>query len=150
MQQLPTILLIEDDDGHAVLLQSSLRRSGFLNPVVRCHDGQEALGFLFGPEGSPLHAGTPLTVMTDIRMPKVDGIEVLRRIRAAPAFSTVPVIMVTTTDDPREVERCQALGATAHLLKTMDRQQFSASLKALAACFLPPETRSPAPAHEQP
>ena len=150
MQQLPTILLIEDDDGHAVLLQSSLRRTGFQNQVIRCHDGQEALEFLFGKDGGAAKTGSLLTVVTDIRMPKVDGLEVLRRIRESPVYCSVPVIMVTTTDDPREVERCQSLGASAHLLKSMDRHQFNAGLQALAAYFAPAEIPAPSPPHDKP
>jgi CheY-like chemotaxis protein len=133
MEETPQILLVEDDDGHAILVQNSLRKAGIRHPVIRCHDGQEAVDFLFGSEG-PLHRSHgPLTVLLDIRMPKLDGIEVLRRIRQRREFDGTPVIMVTTTDDPKEMERCRNLGSTAHLTKSADLKQFAA---ALAGCFL--------------
>jgi len=137
MPDVPTILLVEDDEGHAVLLQSSLLKAGFRNPVIRCHDGQEALDFLFGDSFRRQVRNGSLTVLLDIRLPKVDGIEVLRRVREQRAFDAIPVIMVTTTDDPKEMERCRTLGATAHLAKSVNRGQFASGLAALARCFAP-------------
>lgn len=141
MQEPPKILLVEDDDGHAVLVQSSLKKAGLRYPVIRCRDGQEALDFLLGPAGPLQNPQGPLTVLLDIRMPKVDGIEVLRRIRERPELNAMPVIMVTTTDDPREIEHCRQLGSTAHLTKSVDMRQFTAGLAALSGCFSSPGLR---------
>ena len=138
MPDTPAILLVEDDEGHAVLLQSSLLKAGYRHRVIRCHDGQEVLDFLFGASGPAHVRNGPLTVLLDIRLPGIDGIEVLRRIREQRAFDAMPVIIVTTTDDPKEVERCRALGATAHLTKSMNRAAFTAALAGLAHCFAPP------------
>jgi len=101
------ILIAEDDDGHAALVQRNLKRSGIANKMIRFNNGEEVLKFLIkeeGDEGPVL--STPYLLLLDIRMPKVDGIEVLKRLKSHPELKKMPVIMVTTTDDPREVNRC--------------------------------------------
>src|SRR5437660_1023001 len=102
-----TILLAEDDDGHARLIQRNLRRAGIVNEIKHVQDGQEALDYLRceGPFASRVPNG-PLLLLLDINMPRVDGVEVLGRIKADPRTAASPVVMLTTTDDPREVERC--------------------------------------------
>jgi CheY-like chemotaxis protein len=140
MQESPTILLAEDDDGHAFLIQKSLRAAGFRNIVVRFSDGQEAWEFLLGPSGPLVVTDGPLVVLLDIRMPKMDGIEVLRRIRERRELDGVPVIMVTTTDDPGEVERCRRLGCTSYLVKAVNWRLFTAALADLTVWLAPPMT----------
>ena len=109
------ILLAEDDEGHASLVQRNLRRGGIANQVYHVKDGQEALDFI-RCQGS--FAGRkqngPLLIMLDIKMPRVDGVEVLRQLKADPKHERIPVIMLTTTDDPREIERCYALGCSIY------------------------------------
>src|ERR1051326_6888378 len=98
------ILLAEDDDGHAYLVQQNLVDAGLANRVVHVKDGQEALDYIHctGAYGGRVRNG-PLLLLLDINMPRVDGIEVLRRLKADPKTGELPVIMLTTTDDPREV-----------------------------------------------
>jgi CheY-like chemotaxis protein len=126
------IVLAEDDDGHATLVQRNLERSGLINGFTRLGDGQEALDFLRG-EGS--FAGTPppepTLLLLDIKMPRVDGIEVLRQLRADDCTARMPVIMLTTTDDPREIERCYALGCNVYITKPVDYQAFVEAIKRL-------------------
>ena len=104
------IVLAEDDDGHASLVQRNLERAGLVNGLQRLKDGQEALDFLRG-EGA--YAGQtinkPVLLLLDIKMPRVDGVEVLRQLKADPRTALIPVIMLTTTDDPREIQRCYEL-----------------------------------------
>jgi CheY-like chemotaxis protein len=101
------ILLAEDDDGHAFLVQTNLKRAGIVNPISRVRDGQEALDYVFClGEFADREVGQPLLMILDINMPRVDGVEVLTKIKKDPATSSMPVIMLTTTDDPREVENC--------------------------------------------
>src|SRR5438034_1963828 len=92
------IVVAEDDDGHATLVQRNLERSGLVNGFTRLRDGQEALDFLHGEAG---FAGqtppAPVLLLLDIKMPRVDGIEVLRKVRADSRTATLPVIMLTTT-----------------------------------------------------
>src|SRR5690242_17797883 len=119
------IVLAEDDDGHATLIQRNLERVGLVNGFARLKDGQEALDFLFA-EGA--YAGRPVgettLLLLDINMPRVDGIEVLRRLKADPRTAGMPVIILTTTDDPREIERCYRLGCSVYITKPVDYQAF--------------------------
>lgn len=133
MHVTPTILLVEDDDGHALLLKSSLKKAGFQNSVVRLRDGQEALDYLRELSASPTPAR--VVVLLDIRMPRVDGAEVLKYVRGNRYFDAMPVIMVTTTDDPGEMNRCIQLGCDAFLVKPVDWKQFTSRLSSLAGFF---------------
>ncbi len=132
MNQEVTILLAEDDDGHAALIQKNLRRAGLHNEFVHFHDGQEALDFLLceGPEPHR-KPGQAYLLLLDIRMPKVDGTEVLRIVKTTPELKKIPVIMITTTDDPREVERCHDLGCSNYVTKPIDYEQFVSAIRQL-------------------
>jgi CheY-like chemotaxis protein len=121
-----TILLAEDDDGHARLIERNLHRAGFVNRVARARDGQEALD-LVRAGGS----GGEFLLLLDINMPRVDGLEVLRQLKADPRTARIPVIMLTTTDDPREVERCYALGCSVYITKPVRYEDFVEALTRL-------------------
>jgi CheY-like chemotaxis protein len=127
-----TILIAEDDEGHAFLLQENLRRAGLNNPINHFRDGQAILDFLFSP-GGPAHVetGCPYLLLLDIRMPKVDGVEVLRQIKEHPRLRKLPTIMVTTTDDPREVKRCHELGCNIYVQKPVDYDRFAEAIRRL-------------------
>lgn len=124
-----TILLAEDDDGHARLIERNLQRAGFVNRVVRAKDGQEALDIVHGTEGLP--PDTQFLLLLDINMPRVDGLEVLRQLKADARTAKIPVIMLTTTDDPREVERCYALGCSVYITKPVRYEDFVEALNRL-------------------
>jgi CheY-like chemotaxis protein len=130
-----TVLIADDDDGHALLIQENLEDAGIDNPVRRFRDGTEVWAFLSGeglPEGE---AGRdpdgPYLLLLDIRMPGLDGVEVLRRIKSHPGLTMLPVIMLTTTDDPREVEECYALGCNSYVTKPVNYETFSDVVKRL-------------------
>ncbi len=127
-----TIVLAEDDDGHASLILRNLERAGLANGFVRVRDGQEALELLRG-EGD--HAGRAIEgdylLLLDINMPRVDGVEVLRQVKADPRLATTPVIILTTTDDPREVERCYQLGCNVYITKPVAYDQFVEAIRQL-------------------
>jgi len=126
------IVLAEDDDGHATLVQRNLQRSGLVNGFLRLKDGQAVLDFLRGEgasAGNPLD--NPMLLLLDIKMPRVDGVEVLRQVRADPRTATLPVIMLTTTDDPREIDRCYQLGCNVYVTKPVDYQAFVEAIKRL-------------------
>jgi CheY-like chemotaxis protein len=126
------ILLAEDDDGHASLIQRNLKRAGVVNQVVRVHDGQEALDYIRGQGAfASRPANVPLLLLLDIKMPRVDGIGVLNAIKADPATAQVPVIMLTTTDDPREVDRCYELGCSVYITKPLQYESFADALTRL-------------------
>jgi CheY-like chemotaxis protein len=126
------ILIADDDTGHARLIEKNLLRAGLHNPVLRFEDGQDILDFLFRRgDGAKRAPETSYLLLLDIRMPKVDGAEVLRQLKADPELRKIPVSMLTTTDDPREVARCHELGCNNYLVKPVDYDQFSDAIKQL-------------------
>jgi CheY-like chemotaxis protein len=126
------ILLSEDDDGHAALIQRNLKRAGVANEIVRVRDGQEALDYLTCRGAfAARQPRDPLLMLLDINMPRVDGIEVLRVMRANESLARVPVIMLTTTDDPREVDRCYQLGFSVYISKPVKYEDFVDALTRL-------------------
>jgi CheY-like chemotaxis protein len=134
-----TILIAEDDDGHAELIKDNLQEAGVNNPIIRFRNGQEALDFFFagidGVEPAWRHDRAYLMLL-DIRMPKVDGVEVLRRIKLDQKLKSMPVIMLTTTDDPREISKCYELGCNCYITKPVDYQRFSEMLNRLGLFIL--------------
>lgn len=127
-----TWLIAEDDDGHAELIADYLRDAGISNPVVRFRDGQEIWNFLSRNGPGPVREGREeFVVLLDIKMPRMDGVEVLRRIKGDPELMTVPVIMLTTTDDPREIDMCYRLGCSFYVSKPVDSERFSETMRHL-------------------
>jgi CheY-like chemotaxis protein len=131
-QQKVTILIAEDDDGHAELIRENLQDAGINNPIIRFVNGQEIWDFLSrSGTGAHRESRQAYLLLLDIRMPKMDGMEVLRRIKADPSLRSMPVIMLTTTNDPREVKECYELGCSSYVTKPVNYQQFSEALKRL-------------------
>ena len=127
-----TIILAEDDDGHAQLVQRNLERAGLLNGFLRVRDGQELLDCLNTRGDSHNHTlGEALVVLLDINMPRIDGVEALRQIKANPATHRIPVIMLTTTDDPREIDRCYELGCNVYITKPVEYDGFIDAIRRL-------------------
>ncbi len=120
-----SVLLAEDDPGHATLVIRNLMRAGVANDLVHVADGQEALDFVHcqGNYAERTPNG-PLLLLLDINMPRVDGVDVLRRIKGEDDTKHIPVIMLTTTDDPREIERCYQLGCSVYLTKPVEYSAF--------------------------
>jgi CheY-like chemotaxis protein len=126
------ILIADDDAGHARLIEKNLQRAGLHNSVQRFENGQDILDFLFRRGAGPKRvADSPYLLLLDIRMPKVDGVEVLRQIKADPELRKLPVSMLTTTDDPREVARCHELGCSNYIVKPVDYEKFSEAINQL-------------------
>ncbi len=132
MNKAPVVLIVDDDEGHAILVRQNLEAAGWNNRVEHFRDGQAVLDFLFrqGP-GRTIQDGQMYLVLLDIRMPKVDGVEVLRRIKADPELRKLPVIMLTTTDDQREVSRCHELGCSVYIQKPVDYDKFADAIRRL-------------------
>ena len=126
MNEEVVILVVEDDNGHARLIEKNLRRAGIRNEMLRFEDGQKILDFLFHRgEGRKREDYTPYLLLLDIRIPKIDGVEVLRQIKQDDELRKVPVIMLTTTDDPREVDVCHSLGCSHYIVKPVKYEEFS-------------------------
>lgn len=127
-----TILLAEDDAGHAGLIRKNLARAGIANELLHFRDGQEILDFLLRKgDGLQRESGQSYILLLDIRMPKLDGVEVLRQVKSDPELRKLPVIMITTTDDPREVEHCHALGCSNYITKPVDYDDFVNAIRQL-------------------
>ena len=127
------ILLVEDDEGHRLLIRESLRAGGIINTVVEAQDGQQALDYLF--DQSALRrsesADRPGLILLDIKLPKVDGFAVLAAIKKDERLRQIPVVMLTSTDDQVEINRCYELGASSYIVKPVRYDEFQARVKAL-------------------
>jgi CheY-like chemotaxis protein len=132
MPQQLTIVLAEDDEGHATLVQRNLRRAGIANDMVHLKDGQEALDYIHCQgrfTDRPLDGS--LLILLDINMPRVNGVEVLHRLKTDQKTAKLPVIILTTTDDPREVERCYQLGCSVYVTKPVAYEEFVEAIRRL-------------------
>jgi len=132
MKEEVIVLVVEDDDGHARLIEKNLRRASIKNEMLRFTDGQQILDFLFrrGEGRKRVHLA-PYLLLLDIHIPKMDGVEVLRQIKQNEELRKVPVIMLTTTDDPREVEVCHSLGCSHYIVKPVEYDKFAEVLSRL-------------------
>lgn len=129
MKEEVVVLIVEDDDGHARLIEKNLRRASIKNEMLRFADGQQILDFLFRRGEEPQREDcTPYLLLLDIRIPKIDGVEVLRQIKQDEELRKIPVIMLTTTDDPLEVDACHRLGCSHYIVKPVEYDKFSAAL----------------------
>jgi CheY-like chemotaxis protein len=132
MQQDVVILLAEDDAGHAGLIRKNLARAGIVNEMLFFKDGQEILDFLYKKgDGPQRQSGSSYILLLDIRMPKIDGVEVLRQVKSDPELCKLPVTIITTTDDPREIERCHSLGCNNYISKPVDYDDFVNAVRQL-------------------
>jgi CheY-like chemotaxis protein len=132
-----TILLAEDDPGHARLIEKNLRRANVTNEIVFTTNGQEALDYLFC-EGEYANSKptSHLLVLLDLNMPVLDGYQVLERMKADERTKRIPVIILTTTDDPREVSKCYELGCNVYITKPVEYEQFAEAMRKLGLFLL--------------
>lgn len=142
MTELPTdhkkiILLVEDNPDDIELTLRALKKSNILNEVVVARDGEEALDYLFG---TGAHANAPMpipqVVLLDLKLPRVGGIEVLRRLRADARTRFVPVVILTSSTEDRDLKRCYELGANSYVHKPVDFAQFVEATRALGLYWL--------------
>jgi CheY-like chemotaxis protein len=127
-----TIVLVEDDPGHAFLIQKNLRRAGVGNEVIHLTDGQQALEYFF-PEDVPggKRQPMPVLILLDLNMPVVDGYQVLARLKADKRTRSIPVVVLTTTDNPQEIARCYELGCNVYVTKPVEYDKFSEAIQSL-------------------
>jgi two-component system response regulator len=132
------ILLVEDNPDDEELTLLALAESRVSNPIVVARDGAEAVDYLFG---SGLYSGrdpsaTPRMVLLDLKLPKIDGLDVLRRIRANPATRLTPVVVLTTSREDRDLTESYRLGANSYIRKPVDFAQFSQAVRQLSHYWL--------------
>jgi CheY-like chemotaxis protein len=130
MAPLKRILLAEDNENDVELTLAALEEHNLANEVVVARDGAEALDYFYGRGKFAGHAnGLPVVVLLDLKMPKVDGLEVLRTMRADPNLKHVPVVMVTSSREEQDLVHSYELGVNAYVVKPVDFQKFVESVK---------------------
>jgi two-component system response regulator len=142
------ILLVEDNADDEELTLRALARSHVGNRVVVARDGAEALAFLLGTPEAPVLGALPALVLLDLKLPKVDGLEVLRRLRAAPRTRRLPVVILTSSGEERDLVEAYDRGANSYVRKPVDFVQFVEAVKQLGLFWLvvnqPPPEPDPA------
>lgn len=131
LTQAVTILMIEDDDGHARLIEKNIRRAGVSNEIVHLRDGTAAVDFLFGTDGERRAEHGPFMILLDLNLPDMSGVDILKRVKADERFRRAPVIVLTTTDDKAEIERCYDLGCNVYITKPLIYQSFAEAIRQL-------------------
>lgn len=132
LSQVVDILLVEDNPAHAKLIQRNLRRAGVTNPIHHIDNGREALDFLFFRGRYEKRQRAPhLLVLLDLNMPQIDGYHVLETLKANEQARLIPVVILTTTDDPQEIQKCYDLGCNAFITKPVTSKLFSQTIQDL-------------------
>jgi CheY-like chemotaxis protein len=131
-----TIVMIEDDDGHARLIERNIRRSGVNNEIVPFTDGTSAMNYLFGKDGSGLERkGQALLILLDLNLPDMSGIEILRQVKENRYLKSTPVVVLTTTDDSHEIKRCYEFGCNVYITKPVNYESFANAIRQLGLFF---------------
>ena len=126
------IVMIEDDEGHARLIEKNIRRAGILNDIRHFTDGTTALDYLFNAADGPTHNG-PALILLDLNLPDMSGTDILARVKneGAGPLRRAPVVVLTTTDDKQEIQRCYDLGANVYITKPVNYESFAQAIRQL-------------------
>lgn len=131
-----TIIMIEDDDGHARLIEKNIRRAGVHNEILHFTDGTSALHYLFGEnQGGSKAVGGALLVLLDLNLPDMTGVDILKKIKSNERLRRAPVVVLTTTDDKLEIQRCYDLGANVYVTKPVIYDDFANAIRQLGLFF---------------
>jgi CheY-like chemotaxis protein len=126
------IVMVEDDEGHARLIERNIRRAGVNNEVIPFASGTEAINFLLGPDGSgEVSKDRSMLILLDLNLPDMSGVDILAKVKANTHTKRSPVIVLTTTDDQREIQRCYDLGANVYITKPVNYESFANAIKQL-------------------
>jgi CheY-like chemotaxis protein len=137
MSELPVeIVMVEDDEGHARLIEKNIRRAGVNNRITPFANGAEACSYLFGADGSGAGNRTkPMLVLLDLNLPDMTGVDILKRIKTNDHLKRVPVVVLTTTDDAVEIQRCYDLGCNVYITKPVNYENFANAIRQLGLFF---------------
>jgi CheY-like chemotaxis protein len=131
MNNAVTIVMIEDDEGHARLIEKNIVRAGVTNPIVHFPNGGTALQYLEQNGDS----ARSLLVLLDLNLPDMTGIDILQKLKGHEGLKRAPVIVLTTTDDKREIERCYELGCNVYITKPVEYEHFAHAIRQLGLFF---------------
>jgi len=137
MSELPVeIVMIEDDEGHARLIEKNIRRAGVNNRITPFANGTEAVKYLFGADGSGVaNRNKPILVLLDLNLPDMTGVDILKRVKTNDHLKRVPVVVLTTTDDAVEIQRCYDLGCNVYITKPVNYENFANAIRQLGLFF---------------
>ena len=125
-----SIVMVEDDEGHARLIERNIRRAGISNGIRHFTDGGSALDYLFNHEHGPALNG-PALILLDLNLPDMSGIDILAKIKSEPRLKRTPVVVLTTTDDKVEIQRCYDLGCNVYITKPVNYESFADAIRQL-------------------
>ncbi len=131
-----TIIMIEDDEGHARLIERNIRRSGVNNEIIPFTNGTDAVKYLLGADGTGFdHKGRALLILLDLNLPDMTGIDILRMVKQNSFLKSAPVVILTTTDDSQEIKRCYELGCNVYITKPVNYENFANAIRQLGLFF---------------
>ena len=139
------ILLVEDNPDDVTLTMRALKSHNITNDVVVAQDGVQALDYLFGTQGRAPAADLPAVVLLDLKLPKVNGMEVLQRIRSEERTKLLPVVILTSSDEERDIIDGYSLGANSYVRKPVDFVEFTKAAQQLGLYWLLMNRAPPAP-----
>lgn len=143
MRPLPYIFLVEDNEQDEILTIKALKKNKVLNDIKVARDGAEALDFLFNEEAANYESELPQLILLDLKLPKIDGLEVLKKIRTNPRTKLVPVVILTTSKEDSDLLNGYEFGANSYVRKPVDFHEFAEAVKSLGTYWLLLNERPP-------
>ncbi|PZO01854.1 MAG: hypothetical protein DCF29_14680 [Alphaproteobacteria bacterium] len=122
------IVMVEDDHGHARLIEKNIRRANISNEIVHFDEGGAAIDYLFSEE---VRANGPMLILLDLNLPDMSGTDILARVKGDERLRRAPVVVLTTTDDKVEIQRCYDLGCNVYITKPVDYESFADAIRQL-------------------
>ena len=122
------IVMIEDDHGHARLIEKNIRRANISNEIAHFADGGSAMDYLFSEE---VRLNGPMLILLDLNLPDMSGTDILEKIKSDARLRRAPVVILTTTDDKTEIQRCYDLGCNVYITKPVEYESFSEAIRQL-------------------
>jgi DNA-binding response OmpR family regulator len=131
-----TIVMVEDDEGHARLIEKNVRRAGVNNEIVPFTNGNEALDYILGTDRTGDNIQNRyMLILLDLNLPDMSGLDILEKVKSNAHAKRLPVVILTTTDDEREIQRCYDMGANVYITKPVDYDSFANAIRQLGLFF---------------
>ena len=122
------IVMVEDDHGHAKLIEKNIRRANIGNEIEHFADGSSAIDYLFSEE---IRMNGPMLILLDLNLPDMQGTDILEKVKADDRLRRAPVVVLTTTDDKTEIQRCYDLGCNVYITKPVNYESFADAIRQL-------------------